>query len=89
MKNLIEQMYYGKLAPYADPPPKSARAKAAQERYEQAYDALVNKLEPELRRELHRLLEARTEESSYDMAASFVQGYCLGARMTLDTMGVS
>lgn len=89
MKSLIEQLYYGKLAPYADPPPKSARAKAAQERYEQAYDALANKLEPELRRELHRLLEARTEESSYDMAAGFVQGYCFGARMMMDMMETS
>lgn len=53
---------------------------------EQVYDAFANKLEPQLRRELHQLLQAHTEEANDNMAGSFVQGYRLGARMVMDML---
>jgi len=86
MENIIKKLYYGKFAPYADPPPRSERARAASEKYEQAYDAFTAKLKPDMRRECNRMLEAHTEESCYDTAESFVQGYRLGARMMLDIL---
>ena len=85
MKSVLEQLYYGRIAPYADPPLRGERTLAANERYEQAYETFTAKLNPDMRRECNRMMEAYTEETTYEMMDSFIQGYRLGARMMLDT----
>ena len=86
MESIIEQLYYGHIPPCANPPAPDKREKKASEDYERAYDAFVNKLEPQLRREFHDLIRAHTQQLSHHAAGSFAQGCRFGARLMLDML---
>lgn len=86
MQSIIEQLYYGHIPPCAKSPALGEQERKAGEDYDRAYDAFVNKLEPQLRREFHDLLQAHTQQLSRHAAGSFAQGCRLGARLMLDML---
>ncbi len=51
---------------------------------EHFYNQLLQKLNDEEKNTLEKLLDIISDENYYDIQNSFIQGYCLGALMTIE-----
>jgi len=89
MESVIEQLFYGRINPAQAPRPTDAHTRKLEKAYSQAYEAFRAKIDPELHRELGRVLDDCVALDAREGAAYFVEGFRLGARMMLDVLGCS
>lgn len=86
MESVIEKLFYGKINPSETPRPGDAYTLSLTKQYRQSYEALCDKLEPPLKRELGCVVDDCTALNAREGAAFFVEGFRLGAAFMLDAL---
>ena len=84
MKEILEELYCGRIRPFEKTLPKSREYEELREKAtdkEHIFEEKLNELDPALRREYIQLTEAQNAADYYEHCQNFVIGFQLGARI--------
>lgn len=84
MPNFLESLYYGELIPNEANVPRDAKYRELSRQVSESMDVWKGKLSGDEFRELEELLGLYQQLQSMELAASFSQGFRLGARMVVE-----
>ncbi|MGG0822040.1 DUF6809 family protein [Paenibacillus turicensis] len=86
MKSIIEQLYIGKITPEEDIIPEDPQYRAISGQVSNMMEMWKKKLSPEDFELLEQMLDLKVELHAMQNKACFVQGYKLGAKMTVEAL---
>ena len=84
MKEILEELYFGRIRPFEKTMPQCLEYEELQEKASEKsriFEEKLDRLDPALRREYIQLTEAQTAADSYEYTQNFKIGFQLGARI--------
>ncbi|MFD1175370.1 DUF6809 family protein [Paenibacillus puldeungensis] len=81
---ILESLYYGNLIPYETAVPQDPKYRQLGRQISESMDSWRGKLSNEDFRELEALLDLYQQVQGMELAASFTQGFRLGAAMVFE-----
>ena len=81
MKSILDELYYGDLAPFESLRPGIAQFYEKREQAFAGHDAFLPKLTQEQAREFESLLDKHLDVIAPQMKESFLEGFRLGVRL--------
>lgn len=87
MKSILTQLYEGKLYPLGANAASSDTYRKIREEHHQRHEDFQKKLEqldPALPAQFTKIMDDLFEELPLDVSESFINGFCLGAKMMIE-----
>lgn len=86
MQNILEQLFNGELYPGENVKVTLDGYQDAKKEAMQAYNKFVEKLCPEMKKEMDEWFSKESDASAFHDTQIFIDGFKLGARMMLEIM---
>ena len=83
MKNILQRLYDGDIAPYEQYRPRMEEHLAVRDKLCRHYDTFAETLhavDPALKQQFARIMDEQIETVPFESAEMFIDGFCLGVR---------
>lgn len=84
MKNILIELYYGRINPWENSVPRDPRYQRAWDRVAKLEQSLLARLGPEEQKLYERIETERVVPAEMEREETFAEGFRLGARLTAE-----